>query len=81
MTVLSRQWRAPRPRRPPAPIRLPTPIRSLAAARQLTVTRALAAFRRRTRPVRRAFPDPFFADPALVEDDTRRMTPHATPAP
>jgi hypothetical protein len=52
MTVLSRQWRAARPRRRTAAIRI-----SRSAVSE-----------------RRTYPDSFFADPALVEDDARRMT-------
>ena len=52
MMVLSRQWRAARPRRRTAAIRTS----------------------RTARPARRTYPDSFFADPALVEDDIRRMT-------
>jgi hypothetical protein len=52
MTVLSRQWRAARPRRQTAAIRISSAVR----------------------PPRRTYPDSFFADPALVEDDARRMT-------
>jgi hypothetical protein len=59
MTVISLQWFAPRPRRRPAA--------SHAAAFRATASRY-------SRPGRRPYRDPFFADPAAVEDDTRRMT-------
>ena len=64
MTVLSLKWLLARPQRPAA------------------VTRSWhrAIVTRRRRPARcpgavgrRAYPDLFFADPAAVEDDYRRM--------
>jgi len=56
MTVLSRQWRAPRPRR------------------RTALPRHLDPARRPARTKRHVYADPFFADPAAVEDDSRRMT-------
>jgi hypothetical protein len=35
---------------------------------------ALIRAARTVRPPRRTYPDSFFADPSLVEDDVRRMT-------
>jgi hypothetical protein len=35
---------------------------------------ALPCTSRTARPVHRSYPDPFFADPSAVEDDSRRMT-------
>jgi len=44
----------------------------------LTRPRHRPAPRRRTAPPRRrTYPDVFFADPAAVEDDSRRMRPPA----
>ncbi len=37
------------------------------------VTRHAGAGYRRKHPGRRSYHDPFFADPAIVEDDSRRM--------
>ncbi len=37
------------------------------------VTRHAGAGHRRKRRERRSYHDPFFADPAVVEDDSRRM--------
>jgi hypothetical protein len=68
MTVLSLHWRVARLRRP------------IAIARRLGAARELGAARRPARPGRRAYPDPFFADPTLVEDDARRMTRPGDPA-
>jgi hypothetical protein len=67
MMVLSRQWRAARPRRRTAAAR---PRRRTAAIRTSHAAR----------PPRRTYPDSFFADPALVEDDARRMTQRGTSA-
>jgi hypothetical protein len=75
MTVLSLQWLLARARRPA------TMARSRWSA---IVTRHLAPARRPVPPGRRAYPDLFFADPAAVEDDSRRMrhgTNRAAPQP
>jgi hypothetical protein len=64
MTVLSLQWLLGRPRRPAAVPR---------SWRPAMVTRRLGSARRPVPPERRAYPDSFFADPAAVEDDSRRM--------
>jgi hypothetical protein len=64
MTVLSLQWLLARPRRRALVIRSRWPA--------LTTRRPDPA-RRPARPQRRTYPDPFFADPAAVEDDSRRM--------
>ena len=64
MTVLSLQWLLARPRRPAAMTRSRWPA---------IVTRHLGPARRPVPPGRRAYPDLFFADPAAVEDDSRRM--------
>jgi hypothetical protein len=64
MTVLSLQWLLARARRPATMARSRWPA---------IVTRHLAPARRPVPPGRRAYPDLFFADPAAVEDDSRRM--------
>lgn len=64
MTVLSRPWRVA------GPWRMARPRRRTAAIRTA----------RGAQPPRRVYPDSFFADPALVEDDTRRMTRRGAPA-
>ena len=69
MTVISLQWFAPRPRRRATASRA---AGSRAAAAGAAAFRATAS--RYSRPGRRPYRDPFFADPAAVEDDTRRMT-------
>ncbi len=48
------------------------PLHRLAAwpRRRAALPRHLRAARRPARP---AYPDPFFADPAVVEDDSRRL--------
>jgi len=63
MTVLSRPWRVARLRRVARP------------RRRAALPRHLDPARRPARAGRRGYSDPFFADPAAVEDDTRRMTP------
>ena len=65
MTVLSLQWLVARPRRRAAVIRHVSPARRRAA-----VIRHPGPARRE----RRTYRDSFFADPALVEDDSRRMS-------
>ena len=62
MTVLSLQLRVARLRRVARP-------RYRAA-----LPRHLDPARRRARTKRHVYSDPFFADPATVEDDSRRMT-------
>ena len=64
MTVLSLQWLVARPRRRAAVIRHVSPARRRAA-----VIRHPGPVRRQ----RRTYRDSFFADPAAVEDDARRM--------
>ena len=64
MTVLSLQWLLARPRRPAAMTRSRWPA---------IVTRHLSPARGPVPPGRRTYPDLFFADPAAVEDDSRRM--------
>jgi hypothetical protein len=70
MTVLSLQW-------------LPARLRRHAAATRprhlLIMTRHLRPTRCPVPPERRIYPDLFFADPAAVEDDSRRMR-RRTPA-
>ena len=61
MTVLSLRWSVARP------LRRATVIRN--AVIRNAVIRNLGTARRERRPYR----DPFFADPAAVEDDSRRM--------
>jgi hypothetical protein len=65
MTVLSLQWLVARPRRRTAVIRHVSPGRRRAA-----VIRHPGPARRE----RRTYRDSFFADPAAVEDDSRRMS-------
>ena len=65
MTVLSLQWLLARARRPATMTRSRWPA---------TVTRHLGPARRPARTKRHVYADPFFADPAAVEDDSRRMT-------
>jgi hypothetical protein len=43
--------------------------------RRTALPRHLRVARRPARPQRPAYHDPFFADPAAVEDDSRRMAP------
>jgi hypothetical protein len=52
------------------------PLQRLAAwpRRLAALPRHLRAARRPPRTKRPAYHDPFFADPAAVEDDSRRMT-------
>jgi hypothetical protein len=67
MTVLSLRWLLARPRRPAA----------------VTRSRWLAIVTRRrgpALPARHRYADMFFADPAAVEDDSRRMR-HGAPTP
>ena len=66
MTVLSLQWLVARPRRRAAVIRHVSPLRRRAA-----VIRHPGPARRE----RGTYRDSFFADPAAVEDDSRRMMP------
>jgi hypothetical protein len=70
MTVLSLKWLLARPRRPAAVTR---------SRRRAIVTRHLGPARSQVPPERRTYPDSFFADPAAVEDDYRRMR-RGTPA-
>jgi hypothetical protein len=71
MTVLSLQWLLARPRRPAALTR---------SRRRAIVTRHPGPPRCPVPPQRRAYPDLFFADPAAVEDDSRRMRHGTLPA-
>ncbi len=64
MIILSLMWLLARPRRPAAVTR---------SRRGATVTRRLGPARCRGAVERRTYPDSFFADPAAVEDDYRRM--------
>jgi len=66
MTVLSLQWLVARPRRRAALIRTSSPARRPGAARHLPLPRHRE---------RHTYRDSFFADPAAVEDDSRRMMP------
>jgi len=66
MTVLSLRWSVARPLRRATVIRNAV-IRN--AVIRNAVIRNLGTARRERRPYR----DPFFADPAAVEDDSRRM--------
>ena len=73
MTVLSLQWLAARPRRRTSLIRRPGAARHLPLPRH----RERRTLRNWT-PARRergTYRDSFFADPAAVEDDSRRMMP------
>jgi hypothetical protein len=63
MTVLSLRWLLTRPRRGVIVTRSRWPA---------IVTRHRSPARRPP-PERRTYPDLFFADPAAVEDDSRRM--------
>ena len=69
MTVLSLRWLLARPRRRAIVTRAWWPA---------IMTRHLGPARRPVPPERRTYPDLFFADPAAVEDDSRRMQ-HGTP--
>jgi hypothetical protein len=64
MTVLSLRWLLARPRRRAIVTRSWWPA---------IVTRHRGPARRAAPPGRRTYPDLFFADPAAVEDDSRRM--------
>ena len=70
MTVLPLQWLLARPRRPAAVTR---------SWHRAIVTRHLGPARCLVPPERRTYRDVFFADPATVEDDYRRMR-RGTPA-
>jgi hypothetical protein len=62
MTVLSRPWRVAR-------------LRGVARPRRrAALPRHLDPARHPARTKRHGYADPFFADPAAVEDDSRRMT-------
>jgi len=69
MTVLSLRWLPTRPRRPATVTR----SRWLAI-----VTRRRGPARGPVLPARHRYADIFFADPATVEDDSRRMR-HGAP--
>ena len=71
MTVLSLKWLLARPRRPAAVTR---------SRHRATVTRRLGPARCPGAVGRRTYPDLFFADPAAVEDDYRRMRRGTPPA-
>jgi hypothetical protein len=64
MTVLSLQSLLARPRRHAIVTR---------SRRPAIMARHLAVARHPVRSERRTYPDSFFADPAAVEDDSRRM--------
>jgi hypothetical protein len=64
MTVLSLRWLLAWPRRRAIVTRSRWPA---------IVTRSRGPARRPAPPERRTYPDLFFADPAAVEDDSRRM--------
>jgi hypothetical protein len=64
MSVLSLQWLLARPRRRAVVTR---------SRRLAIMTRHPGPARRPVPPERRTYPDPFFADPVAVEDDSRRM--------
>jgi hypothetical protein len=64
MTVLSLRWLLAWPRR-----------RAAARPPAAIVTRRLRSARHPAPPGRRTYRDSFFADPAAVEDDSRRMRP------
>ena len=66
MTVLSLRWLLARPRRRAIVTRSRWPA---------IMTRHRSPARRPAPPERRVYPDLFFADPAAVEDDSRRMRP------
>jgi len=68
MTVLSLKWLLARPRRPAAVTR---------SWHRAIVTRRRRPARGPVPPERRTNRDVFFADPAAVEDDSRRMRPPA----
>jgi hypothetical protein len=70
MTVLPLQWLLARPRRPAAVTR---------AWHRAIVTRRLSPARCPVPPERRTYRDVFFADPATVEDDYRRMRREISP--
>ena len=78
MTVLSLQWLAARPRRRAAVIGHVSPARRRAAViGHLSPARRRAAVIGHSSPARRerrTYRDSFFADPAAVEDDSRRMS-------
>jgi hypothetical protein len=46
----------------------------LSLQRRMALQRRVARLRRVARTKRHVYCDPFFADPAIVEDDSRRMT-------
>jgi hypothetical protein len=64
MTVLSLRWLLARPRRRAIVTRWRWPA---------VLVRHRGPARRPVPPGRRTYPDLFFADPAAVEDDSRRM--------
>jgi hypothetical protein len=64
MTVLSLRWLLARPRRRAIVTRSRWPA---------IMARHRGPVRRPVPPERRTYPDLFFADPAAVEDDSRRM--------
>ena len=53
---------------------LSLPLRVARPRRRAALPRHLDPARRPARAGRRGYSDPFFADPAAVEDDSRRMT-------
>ena len=82
MTVLSLRWLLARPRRrvivtrsrwPAIVTRARWPAIVTRARWPAIVTRRRGPARRPAPPERRPYPDLFFADPAAVEDDSRRM--------
>ena len=73
MTVLSLRWLLARPRRRVIVTRSRWPAIVTRARWPAIVTRRRGPARRPAPPERRPYPDLFFADPAAVEDDSRRM--------
>jgi len=75
MTVLSLRWLLARPRRRVIVTRSRWPAIVTRARWPAIVTRRRGPARRPAPPERRPYPDLFFADPAAVEDDSRRTRP------
>jgi hypothetical protein len=73
MTVLSLRWLLARPRRRAIVTRSRWPAIVTRFRWPAIVARHRGPARRPAPPGRRAYPDLFFADPAAVEDDSRRM--------
>jgi len=81
MTVLSLRWLLARPRRRAIVTRSRRPAIVTRFRRPAIVTRHRGPARRPAPPERPTYPDLFFADPAAVEDDSRRMRHGTPPAP